>query len=161
MNKVIFETPNFTLEIHPKPFVSREEGGHIKVIAKNPEIHDRTSLTPNLALEFMWLSSISGEALMNIMNKQGIPVVKVNYEELGNWAYKDGKEPIFHLHIFGRSKDAKIQVFPEAVQLPARETGFYDNFKPLTKEDMTLVHDEILRLEKEGRFEKEIWKLDF
>jgi diadenosine tetraphosphate (Ap4A) HIT family hydrolase len=160
MNTLIFETPNFTLEIHPRPFVSRNEGGHIKIISKNPEIQDRTMFTPDVAIEFMWLSSLAGKALENVMNRQGIHVVKINYEELGNWAYKEGKFPTFHLHIFGRTSDAKIQVFPEAVQLPARETGFYDEFEPLTENDIELIKKEIVELSKQEKYKEELWKLD-
>lgn len=160
MNTLIFETSNFTLEIHPSPFVSREEGGHIKVISKNSAIQDRTMFSPNVALEFMWLSSIAGKALENAMNKQGIKVVKINYEELGNWAYKEGRKPTFHLHIFGRTSDAKIQVFPEAVQLPARETGFYDKFEPLTENDIELIRKEIKILSNQDNYKKEQWVLD-
>ena len=160
MNTLIFETSNFSLEIHPRPFVSRKEGGHIKVVSKDPAIQDRTMFSPYVALEFMWLSSIAGKALENAMNKQGINVVKVNYEELGNWAYKEGRKPTFHLHIFGRTSDAKIQVFPEAVQLPARESGFYDMFEPLSESDIELIRKEIEVLANQDKYKKELWKLD-
>lgn len=157
---LIYETENFTLEIHPKPFVSREEGGHIKVVAKDKVITDRTMFTPQLALEFVWLSTVGGKALEIVMNKQNIPIIKINYEELGNWAYKESKLPTFHLHIFGRSKDAKVQIFPEAIKLPARETGFYDNFEPLTTEEMQMIHNEIVRLEQTRPFSRSLWKFN-
>lgn len=53
------------------------------------------------------------------MSQQGIPVVKINYEELGNWAYKpNGGHAFLHMHVFGRASNAVKQPFPEAVFLP-------------------------------------------
>jgi len=40
------------------------------------------------------------------MNDQAIPVVKINYEDLGNWAFKRNERPVLHLHIFGRAENA-------------------------------------------------------
>jgi len=36
-------------------------------------------------------------------------------------------------------KDAKKQVFPEAVYLPTRESGFYDGFEPLNSKDIEVI----------------------
>ena len=51
-----------------------------------------------------------GEAFQNAMNNRGVPIVKINYEDLGNWAYSPehkarGEKPHFHIHIFGRILD--------------------------------------------------------
>jgi len=149
---LIYETENFTIESHPEPFVSREEGGHIKIIAKR-EITDRTQFTPKEAIEFIRLSMIVGEAYKIAMNKQGVEIVHINYEELGNWAFKRGEKPQFHLQIFGRVEDAKKQVFPEAVYLPDRSTGFYDGFVPLNESDIEAIREEIEKISKEERFQ--------
>lgn len=51
-----------------------------------------------------------------------------------------------HMHIFGRAKTATKQKYGEAVLLPKKETGFYDNFKKLTDEDIAEIRKEIERL---------------
>ena len=155
---LIFETKKFTVESHPEPFVSREEGGHIKIVAKRP-VTDRTQFTPQEAIEFIRLSMIVGEAYKIAMNKQGVEIIHINYEELGNWAFKRKEKPQFHLQIFGRVANAKKQVFPEAVYLPDRSTGFYDGFKPLSGEDIKLIREEIERLFKEDKFQNANWTI--
>ena len=157
---LIFETANFTVERHPNPFVSRADGGHIRIFPKDKKrISDRTDFTATEAIEFMRLSIVTGQALQEVMNQQGIPVVRINYEDLGNWAFKRNEKPVLHLHVFGRSKDARFQIFPEAVQLPDRSTGFYDGFKPLTEEDMSLIRANIEKKLKEEKFDDSSWNL--
>jgi len=146
MSDTIYEGKYFTVERHPQPFVCRTEGGHLRLFPKDHQISERRELSLEQAIEFMKLSSVAGEALEKSMNELGIPVVKINYEDLGNWAYKRGERPVLHLHIFGRSKDAIKQKFPEAVYLPDRSSGFYDDFKPLTESDMSLIRKNIVEL---------------
>ncbi len=156
-----YKTTNFIVESHPKPFVSRTDGGHIRIRVIDESISDRTKLQPKQAIELMRLTMVVGEALERGMNKQGIPVVKINYEELGNWAYKPGGgKPFLHEHVFGRSKDAKKQPFPEAVFLPDRSTGFYDGFEPLTEEDQKVILSVISSLFLEERYSDKEWGLE-
>ena len=157
---LIFETANFTVERHPSPFVSREDGGHIRIFPKDKKrISDRADFTPKEAIEFIRLSMIVGPAMQKAMNERGIPVVKINYEDLGNWAFKRGERPVLHLHIFGRSKNAKVQVFPEAVSLPDRSSGLYDDFESLTDEDMLLVKKYIEETFTKEKFDNSQWHL--
>lgn len=157
-NLLIFESPNFTVEIHPQPFVSRADGGHIRIFPKDKaRVTDRTVLTKAEAIEFMWLSMLTGEAMEKGLNKQGIPVVKINYEELGNWAFKRGEQTVMHLHVFGRAENATKQIFPEAVYLPDRSSGFYDGFEPLTAEDMQLIREEMDALLETDKYAPETW----
>ncbi|OVE74903.1 hypothetical protein BVX95_00860 [archaeon D22] len=136
---LIYETENYIVESHEKPFVSRIDGGHIRIKVKDTSITDRTKLTQKQAIELMRLTIVVGDSLEKGMNKQNIPVVKINYEDLGNWAFKRNESPYLHIHVFGRSKDAKKQVFPEAVYLPDRSSGFYDDFEPLNDEDIKII----------------------
>jgi hypothetical protein len=64
-----------------------------------------------------------------------------------------------HIHIFGRSKDAKKQVFPEAVYLPARESGFYDGFEPLNDKDIKSIKKLIDLSLKMKKFSDSEWGL--
>jgi diadenosine tetraphosphate (Ap4A) HIT family hydrolase len=139
----IYETQNFIVEAHQKPFVSREEGGHIRIRVKDESIEDRAKLPANIAIEYMKLSMVTGEAFEKVMNEQGVPVVKINYQDMGNWAYKEGKRPFLHYHIFGRVLGARCQPYPESVYLPDRSSGFYDSFIPLTQEDAIKVNAEM------------------
>jgi diadenosine tetraphosphate (Ap4A) HIT family hydrolase len=152
----IFETENYRVCAYGRPHVSREEGGHIIIAAKG-DITDRTKLTPQLAKEYMRLSMIVGEAMEKAMNIRGIPVVKINYADSGNWAFKRGKKPRMHMHVFGRAVNAKHQVFPEAVYLPARESGFYDSFEPLNDEDIKEIQKQISLLENTEKYKLENW----
>lgn len=139
----IYENDNFVIETPNTVFVSREEGGHIRLRCKHIEYHDRTMLPASLAIEFMKLSMIAGEALQKVMNDQGITVIKINYHDMGNWAYKEGKKPYIHYHIFGRVLGAKHQPFPEAVYLPDKKSGFYNGFISINDEDIALMQKEI------------------
>lgn len=155
-----FETENFIVESHPKPFVSRTDGGHIRIRVKDETIPDRTKLQPRQAIELMRLSMVVGEAMQKGMNQQGIPVVKINYEELGNWAYKpNGGHAFLHMHVFGRASNAVKQPFPEAVFLPDRSTGFYDGFEPLTEEDERIILTIIQQLFAQEKYADSSWNL--
>lgn len=156
---IIFETKNFIVESHEKPFIPRTEGGHIRIAAKDRTIEDRTKLTPETAIELMRLTMVVGEALQKVMNQQGIPVVKINYQDMGNWSYKDGKKSYLHIHIFGRASNAVKQPFPESVYLPDRSSGFYDGFEPLNESDCSLLREAISNLFSEDRYCDKVWGL--
>ena len=156
---LIYETKNFIVESHEKPFVSRNDGGHIRIRIKNEEITDRTKLDPGGAIELMCLTIMVGEAMETVMNKQGIPVIKINYQDMGNWAAKEGKKSFLHYHVLGRAKNALKQPWPESVYLPDRSTGFYDDFEPLNKEDIMLIKEEIEKLFKKEKYQDKNWHL--
>lgn len=143
MNNIIYETENFVAEAVLKPHVSREEGGHIKISAKEIYLESRTDLTPSLAKEVFRLTMIVGEAMKLALINRGIKIVRINYQEMGNWAYKKNNKPYFHIHLYGRASDAKVQKWPESVYLPDRSTGFYDSFVPLNEEDILEIQKQI------------------
>jgi diadenosine tetraphosphate (Ap4A) HIT family hydrolase len=155
---LIYETKNFTVETAEKPHVDRDEGGHIRIVPKEHFL-DRTKLSPKLAIEFMRLSMAAGEAMKTALTKRGLEIMRINYQEMGNWAYKTGEKPYLHLHIYGRAKNAKKQLYKEAVYLPDRSTGFYDSFKPLKEEDAKAIRKEIERIFEEEKYNDSNWKL--
>ncbi len=155
---LIYETNNFIVESVEKPHVTSDDGGHIKIYPKK-KITDRTELNPNLAIEFMRLTMIVGEALKKGLAKRGIKIIRVNYQEMGNWAYKKNEQPYFHLHIYGRAKNAKFQPYQEAVQLPDRSTGFYDNFKPLSRTDVKEIKRQVVLISKKTKYKYSNWGL--
>ena len=156
---LIYETKNFIVESREKPFVSRTEGGHVRISVKDKTITDRTKLDPEQAIELMRLSMIVGEAFEIAMINRGIPVVKINYQDMGNWAFKTGEKPYLHYHIFGRASNSIKQLWPESVYLPDRSTGFYDKFEPLNDEDIVEIQKQIKLVENGEKYEIIKWKL--
>lgn len=154
---LIYETENFIVESHEKPFVSREEGGHIRIKVKDQNISDRTKLGPVQAIELMRLTMVVGEAFGKAMNSRSVPVVKINYQDMGNWAYKTKSKNYLHYHIFGRVLGAPNQPYPESVYLPDRSSGFYDKFEPLSEEDNKEILKEIEKLFKTEKYQDEKW----
>jgi diadenosine tetraphosphate (Ap4A) HIT family hydrolase len=155
----IFETKNFIVESHEQPFLPRTDGGHIRIKIKDESIEDRTQIDPQTAIELMRLTMIVGEAFFKAMNIRGVPVVKINYQDMGNWAYKIGKKPHLHYHIFGRASNAVKQPWPESMYLPDRKTGFYEGFEPLNAEDIAEIQKQIELVEAQDKYEVGKWGL--
>ena len=155
----IYKTENFTVESHEKPFLPRTDGGHIRIKIKDESITDRTKIEPKVAIELMRLTMVVGEALQTAMNNLGIPVVKINYQDMGNWAYKENKLPFLHVHVFGRASNAKKQPWPESMYLPDRKTGFYGGFEPLNANDVSEIKEEIEKIFKKEKYSNKAWNL--
>ncbi len=86
---------------------------------------------------------VVGEALKSAMVRRGVAIGIVNYQDMGNWGVFKPEGPTLHMQIFGRATTATVQKYGDAVQLPHRETGFYDNFKPLDPEDIAEIKQDI------------------
>ena len=155
----IYETANFKVEAVPKPHVSREEGGHLRIKSKEKYFSSRMDLNPDEAKEVMRLSMMTAEVLKRGMTSRGVPIIRINFMEAGNWAAKKGKPFFFHIHVYGRTESAKIQIWPEAVQLPSRDTGFYDNFIPLNEEDIKELQKQFSIVENEEKYKLENWNI--
>lgn len=141
----IYETENFFIQAAARPFIDRAEGGHIYIFPKTP-LRDRTQLSPKLAIEYQKLSMIVGEALTSAMARRGVQIGIVNYQDMGNWGVYNPEGPSLHMQVYGRAKTATIQKYGDAVQLPHRETGFYDAFQPLNEADITEIKKDIVAL---------------
>jgi diadenosine tetraphosphate (Ap4A) HIT family hydrolase len=141
----IYETENFYIQASARPFVDRDEGGHIYLFPKQP-IRDRTQLSVKLAIEYQKLSMVVGEALKSAMARRGVDIGIVNYQDMGNWGVYKPEGPTLHMQIYGRATTAVIQKYGDSVYLPHRETGFYDNFKPLNQDDITEIRNDIVKL---------------
>lgn len=150
--EIVYESANFKIEVPDKPFVSREEGGHIRLTSKI-SVTDRTLLTREQAIEYTKLSMIIGEGLTKGLAERGVDVGIVNYQEMGNWSVFKPGGPIMHMHIFGRAKTAVKQKYGEAVKLPFRDTGFYDDFLPLDEDDITAIKKYIVQLLSSERYQ--------
>ncbi len=152
MNEIIFETKTFRVEVPERPFVDREDGGHLRILSKI-SVKDRTFLDTKQTLEYALLSEVVGKALELAMTKRGIEIGNINWQEMGNWSVFKPEGITLHMHIFGRAKTAKTQKYGEAVQLPFRETGFYEGFKKLDNEDITAIKQQIDELIKQEKYQ--------
>jgi diadenosine tetraphosphate (Ap4A) HIT family hydrolase len=158
MNIQIYETENFLIETLEKPHVTRTDGGHIFISPKIRTL-DRTLLTPELAIEMMRLTMIAGEALTTVMNRQGVDIGRINYQDNGNWGVFKPEGPELHIHLYGRAKSAKIQKWGEALSFPLPDTGFYDSCEPFTTEDIEEIRNEIDLISKREKYRDENWRL--
>src|SRR5579871_3277356 len=119
---IIFETDKFVVTAHDKPHHSRENGGHIVVTPKKVVEH-RYQLDADTAKDLMFLSMLVGEGATSVLKQQGLDVVRINYQDNGNWAYKTpGHEPAVHWHLYFRTSherhpdnDLRFQAFPDAL----------------------------------------------
>lgn len=151
MEITIFETNNYYVKVPQQPFIDRAEGGHLLLFPKVP-VTDRTQLTPKLAIEYTKLSMIVDEASTSAMARRGIEIGIVNYQDMGNWGVLRPDSPTLHMHIYGRAKTATIQKYSEAVQLPRRDTGFYNNFQPLYDADIKEILADIVKLVESEKY---------
>lgn len=158
MDKEIIQTDNFIVLAVEKPHVSREDGGHIKIVPK-VRISDRTELSPKLAVEVMRLTMITGEAMTVAMNKRGVDIGRINYQDNGNWSVFKPEGPYFHIHLYGRAKSAKIHKWGDACSFPQRISGFYDNFNPLNDEDIETIREEMELIMKKDKYQDVNWHL--
>lgn len=145
MKPLIHKTLNFRVLAHDRPHVDRADGGHIIILPK-VRVKDRTCLSPPLAKELMKLTMIVGEAMATALNRCGIDVGRINYQDNGNWGVFKPEGPYLHIHLYGCAKSAKIQKYGEALHLPQRHTGFYNLFEPLNDGDIAEIRNEIERL---------------
>ncbi|MGB3072808.1 MAG: hypothetical protein WBB68_00940 [Candidatus Moraniibacteriota bacterium] len=100
----------------------------------------------------MKLSMVVGEALVSAMSRRGVDIGIVNYQDMGNWGVFKPEGPTLHMQIYGRAKTAVHQKYGDAVQLPHRETGFYDDFNPLDSEDMKEIAADIEKLLRSDKY---------
>ena len=164
--KVIWETENFLVIAANHPFISREEGGHM-MIRGNGDKHrydSRLDFSPKEVLEQQRLCQMICEAYKIAMEKRNIKIVRMNFFEAGNWAWKKDEKgeiskPYYHEHIFGRTIEAKRQRFPEAPYLPDRKSGFYDGFESLTDEDIECIIEEMKNLEHSEKYTNPNWRI--
>lgn len=151
MNEVILETKTFTVEVPERPFIDREDGGHLRIMSKI-KVKDRTELNTEQTLEYALLSEVTGKALELAMTERGIEIGNINWQEMGNWSVFKPEGITMHMHVFGRAKNAKTQIYGEAVKLPFRDTGFYETFHKLDAEDVSVIKQKIAVLLKTEKY---------
>lgn len=89
----------FLIQSAEAPLVDRNDGGHVTIDPKFP-VSTRQQLTAQQAIELMRLTLMAGEAITTVMNKHGVDIGRINYQENGNWAvFKPGGLQL-HYHIW-------------------------------------------------------------
>lgn len=152
----IYETKHFIVEASEKPHVDRNDGGHIRLFPKN-KVLDRMAFSSEMAIKFIRLTMVVGSAMKTAMTNRGIEIMRINFQDMGNWAFKTGEEPFLHMHIYGRAKNAKHQPYKEAVQLPDRSTNFYDGFERLNDDDIKEIRKHIELIFNKKRYSDSEW----
>ena len=157
---LIYETKNFLVEAVNKPLVGRNDGGHIEI---NPKIRikDIQQLSPIMAIELIRLIMVVGEAMSIALNKNGIDIGRINYQDNGNWGVFEPEGPFQHFHLYGRAKSAKQQQFGQACYFPHKDEypEFYQDLEPLNTKDIFDINKEISKLFSSTKYSDKHWKL--
>lgn len=157
---IIYQTENFSVEAPDAPLVDRNDGGHILIDPK-VKVRDRQQLSPPQAIELMRLTIVVGEAMTRVMNRHGVDVGRINYQDNGNWSVFSPEGPHMHVHTYGRAKSAKVQRYGQACYFPHRDEQpeFYKDLKPLSAEDVSAIKKEIGDLLQEVKFSDIHWTI--
>ncbi|MDX9913849.1 MAG: hypothetical protein RBS77_04680 [Candidatus Moranbacteria bacterium] len=155
----IYQTENFIVAAADLPHVSRADGGHL-IIYPKVKLRDRTQLSPKMAIELMRLTMLAGEAMTIGLNNRGIDLGRINYQDNGNWSVFKPEGSYLHIHLYGRAKNAKVHKWGDSCYFPHRETGFYDKFEPLDKEDILEIQKQIEIIKKQDKYQSSEWGLN-
>lgn len=154
---IIAKTDNFTVKVPNLPHITRDEGGHIFVETNN-ERENRWEFNERESMEQAWLTQLAAEAYWSVM-KDELSLYKLNLQDNGNWAFIDDRKALFHVHIYGRSErekdDDTSQSYGQALSFPWRDTGYYDDFAPLSEKDVREIAAEMEMLSKLDRYKWE------
>ena len=142
----IVETENFCIFIPNKPHIDKNDGGHICIAIKGQDIFLVQDLTDEQLFELSVLTKIVGEAMITVLNSQGIDVKLINYQINGNWTYNSVNRANLHMHLYGRALSSKKQVFGQSLYFPDRNENaeFYSSNKPLSNDDATALNKYIV-----------------
>jgi hypothetical protein len=157
---LIYTSENFTVDAEDHPLIDRDDGGHV-TITPIMWISNRQQLTPRQAIELMRLTIVTGEAMESVMNRHGVDVGRINYQDNGNWSVFKPEGPLLHIHLYGRAKSARYQRYGQACYFPHKDENseYYKPFRPLTAIDIEAISDEIIFLLKEVKFSDAQWRL--
>lgn len=153
---IILETKNFIVLAPDRPHHHRNNGGHIKVASKQ-HFSERTQMPRELYLEMMEIVRLVGEAIPLALKKLDIDVVRINYQDNGNWSFFPDAEtkPYAHVHLYIRTmselhptNDPRFQPFPHALFFPyiKEHPDYYNSFKSFSESDCALIKQSILGL---------------
>ncbi len=144
---LIYSSDNFLVEAVDKPHIDRDDGGHI-IIYPKVKVRDRQQLSKELAVELMMLTIVVGKAMNTVMNRHGVDIGRINYQDNGNWGVYKPEGSYLHIHLYGRAKSAKTQKYGQACVFPHIEENpeYYMHSKPLNINDINAIKNEIEKL---------------
>lgn len=157
---LVYESQFYNVEVPKLILVDRDDGGHIEIHPKI-KVCNRQDLSPEQSIELARLTSVVGQALDTVMNEKGVDIGRINYQDNGNWDVFSKNGPHLHIHIFGRAKSAKWNVYGKALYFPRVEEKleYYKNFKPLNADDILSIRKEINRLFTCDEYKNSVWGL--
>jgi diadenosine tetraphosphate (Ap4A) HIT family hydrolase len=143
----VYEDKYFMVINPTSPLNSREDGGHLILIKKQP-VRDRSDLNFKEAVDFMRISMIVGKAMYNVLK-----IERMNYEDLGNWGIDDPEGPKMHLHFFGRANIQIHQIRGQHMSLyPKNHPIYKGHLKPLNGSELMKIAKEIKKIAKEPKY---------
>jgi len=139
--QTVFEAQHFTIVVPDRPHVARADGGHM-IIRPKVAVVNRTQLTREQAIELMKLTMVAGAAMHDVLNRRGVDIWRINYQDNGNW------RPELHVHLYGRAKSSKMQPYGHFLIIPPTPDAFKQqpDLEPLNAEDVAELRTEIERL---------------
>lgn len=152
---IIWESDNFLVVTIQCPHIDRNDGGHIVIVCKVDHYHELEELPLQIAYEMIGLAQNVGMAMKKVLKDNGIDIKIINYQLNGNWSAKELEKNPLHLHLYGRSISSENQKFGEALYLPSKETGFYNNFNGLTKYDINGIRKVLENIKQTQEFPNE------
>jgi diadenosine tetraphosphate (Ap4A) HIT family hydrolase len=139
--RTVFEDAVFIVKAPPLPLNSRQDEGHL-VFDKKQQVHDRSNLTWQEAIDFMRISMAVGRAMYDVL---GIELM--NYEDLGNWSVDAPGGPMMHLHLFGRAHSEIHQIWGNRMFLyPKGHPIYQGHLDPLNEDEINRLRERIAEL---------------
>lgn len=156
---VFYETKNFKVKAADEALIDRKDGGHVLIIPKSKTAskQHRWQLNTTVAENLMILSMIVGEAMFKAMNKRGIAMDRINFQDNGNWSLGTTRKNKVHLHLFGRAKKSKHQKRGESITFPDKKTRFWRKLEPLNDQDIKEILKQMKIISKRKKYKKTKW----
>ncbi|WP_406278179.1 hypothetical protein OHT93_36590 [Streptomyces sp. NBC_00191] len=111
--RVVLDLRHAVILLPLRAHIAAKDGGHLVVVPRRHE-PSRMRLTPVEMLSMEFGSLIASVALTQVLGTDWF-----NYQENGNWSVESADRHM-HLHVYGRSKEAEVQTYGEALRFPLR-----------------------------------------
>ncbi len=148
-NNTVYEDKYFKVISPQLPLNCRDDGGHL-ILTKKDQVHDRSDMDWQEAIDFMRISMAVGKAMYDVLG-----IERMNYEDLGNWGIDDPGGAKMHLHFFGRAREQTHQIRAHHMFLYPKGHKIYDgHLKPLTDGDLRGLRGKIADILKEDKYRK-------
>jgi diadenosine tetraphosphate (Ap4A) HIT family hydrolase len=148
-DRTVYEDRYFEVLAPERPLNSRQDGGHLIMVKKDP-VSDRSDLDWPEAIDFMRLSMAVGRAMYDVLG-----IERMNYEDLGNWSLDAPGGPKMHLHFMGRARRQVHQVRGQHIFLYPPDHPIYDgHLEPLTAADTAALRERVTSILEGEKYRK-------